>query len=250
MGVMAWKPALFLGWKTVKVFFFHRLLSIVIDGFQIEHRINSFELVNNPTSDDLVLAEVTTDETGVIGITDKRVFRASSKKVLNFTGFVFDHSGSSLPEGFIWASGKTIGDVGSGATERENADCFDLFCLYWKEDHANYPMLDKDGFGKTRGSSALADWMAKCKIYVPDLRDRVIVGKGDMGGSSAGRVTVSGWLAYTWQNGSGPHNHGGATHSMNRNVTHKHDISVNDTGSGEGHSSVQPSYVLSKVIKL
>lgn len=159
------------------------------DGFQIEHRQNSFEVVHSSATDDLALAEVVTDGTGVVSITDKRTFRQNSTRSM-FVGFVFDYTGSSLPKGFVWASGKTIGDVGSGATERENADCFDLFCLYWNEDNANFPLLDKDGFGKMRGASALADWMAKCKIYIPDLRDRVSVGKGDMGGSAAGRLTV------------------------------------------------------------
>ena len=92
----------------------------------------------------------------------------------------------TTPEtGWIFATG-TIGDSSSGATTRANADCEALFHVLYQLGNAEAPVSGG------RGASASADWAAHKTIAVPDLRSRGIIGRDDMGGSAANRVTSSG----------------------------------------------------------
>ncbi|MFA5952925.1 MAG: hypothetical protein WC807_21930 [Hyphomicrobium sp.] len=86
--------------------------------------------------------------------------------------------------GFVRANGRTIGSASSGATERANADCEELFIHLWTED-ANLSV------STGRGATAAADWAANKTIALPDMRGRVIAGLDDMGNSAAGRRTVT-----------------------------------------------------------
>ncbi len=109
------------------------------------------------------------------------------------TGMSMDYSGATAPYGWILASGKTIGKLGSGATERENADTFRLFNMYWSDyTDALLPIQDSSGGASTRGATALDDWEANKRMSVPDARGRVVAGKDDMGGSAASRLTSGG----------------------------------------------------------
>lgn len=114
------------------------------------------------------------------------------------TGTGKDFWGASLPPGFVYASGLTIGDTGSNATERENPDTEALFNLLW----AGYsdgilPIFDSAGSPSTRGGSAAADFAALKAVSVPDKRGRVSAGRDDMGGSTAGRLTAASGITGT-----------------------------------------------------
>lgn len=104
---------------------------------------------------------------------------------------------SSLPTGWIWACGN-IGNASSGATNRANADTQDLFTAYWNDAAYNYTgttatgaalqVYSSTGTAVAKGASAAADWAANRRIDVPDFRDRVPAGRGNMIGS-AGRLS-------------------------------------------------------------
>jgi hypothetical protein len=84
--------------------------------------------------------------------------------------------------GFVRANGRTIGSESSGATERANADCEELFIHLWTED-ANLSV------STGRGATAAADWAANKTIALPDWRGRALAALDDMGNSAAGRLT-------------------------------------------------------------
>jgi len=99
----------------------------------------------------------------------------------------------TLSTGWIWASGKTIGAVGSNSTERENADTEDLFTIYFDDyTDTELPILTSAGGATTRvaQTNAATAWAANCQMSVPDLRGRSLVGRDDMGGAAASRITV------------------------------------------------------------
>lgn len=98
------------------------------------------------------------------------------------TGDMKSRYGTGPLSGFVRANGLTIGSAVSGATERANADCQNLFTYLWTTD----PTLAVSG---GRGASAATDWTANKTITLPDMRGRVIAGLDDMGNSAAGRLT-------------------------------------------------------------
>lgn len=112
------------------------------------------------------------------------------------TGDIKMTSGSSLQDGWTWGAG-TIGNAASGA-DRANADAEELFKFYWNDAAYNYagtnavlPALQvysSAGAAVAKGASAAADWAANRRIAVPDYRDRVIAGRGNMVGN-AGRLS-------------------------------------------------------------
>jgi len=83
--------------------------------------------------------------------------------------------------GFVRCNGLSIGSEFSGATERANPDCQNLFQYLWATD----PTLAVIG---GRGSSAFSDWAADKQIALPDWRGYAISGLDDMGNVSAGRL--------------------------------------------------------------
>jgi microcystin-dependent protein len=109
-------------------------------------------------------------------------------------GSLFDYTGLTPPAGFILASGLTIGDAASGATERANADTFDLFSLYWGYADAVLPLQDLNGATVQRSSyvDAPTAFGVHCRMTVPDLRGRATIGRDNMGGTAAGRITTGG----------------------------------------------------------
>lgn len=89
---------------------------------------------------------------------------------------------SAAPDGYVRLNGRTIGSATSGATERANADCEDLFVFLWEQD-AN---LSVSG---GRGATSAGDWAAAKTIALPDWRGRAPVGLDGMGNTVAGRIT-------------------------------------------------------------
>lgn len=84
--------------------------------------------------------------------------------------------------GWVRANGRTIGSATSGASERANSDCEDLFLHLWAED-SNLSV------STGRGATAAADWAANKTIALPDWRGRALAALDDMGNSAAGRLT-------------------------------------------------------------
>lgn len=91
------------------------------------------------------------------------------------------YSTASRP-GAVRCNGKTIGSASSGATERANADCENLFLFLWNND-ANLTVSGG------RGGSAADDWAANKQINLPDMRGRTAFGLDTMGNTAASRYT-------------------------------------------------------------
>lgn len=100
------------------------------------------------------------------------------------TGDLKVRYGTGVLSGFVRANGRTIGAVASGATERANSDCQQLFEYLYTTD----PNLAVSG---GRGASANADWVANKTITLPDWRGRALAGLDDMGNSAASRLTAT-----------------------------------------------------------
>ncbi|MDQ5882074.1 MAG: hypothetical protein QG616_1906 [Pseudomonadota bacterium] len=95
------------------------------------------------------------------------------------TGAVQAYYGTGTRSGYVRLNGRTIGSATSGATERANSDAQQLFEYLWNTDST----LTVSG---GRGVSANADWLANKTLTLPDARNRVFAGLGDMGNSDAG----------------------------------------------------------------
>lgn len=105
----------------------------------------------------------------------------TSEELLFRTGMLEPYYGTTAPTGWVRANGRTIGSASSGASERANDDCEDLFIHLWTVD-ANLTVSGG------RGGSAASDWAANKTIALPDLRERAIAGLATMGNSDAGLV--------------------------------------------------------------
>lgn len=96
-------------------------------------------------------------------------------------GFIMAAHMDGPVTGWVRANGKSIGKTGSGATERANDDCYDLFVKLYLED-ANLAVT------AGRGASADADWNAGKMLSLPDYRGRALIGLDDMGSTAANRL--------------------------------------------------------------
>ncbi|MGY4433161.1 microcystin-dependent protein [Bradyrhizobium sp. F1.13.1] len=100
------------------------------------------------------------------------------------TGAFMQFYGTGILTGWVRCNGRTIGNAGSGATERANPDTQALFAYLWGADSS---LAVAGG----RGASAAADFGANKTLALPDCRGRVVAGLDDMGNSAAGRLTAS-----------------------------------------------------------
>lgn len=172
-------------------------------------------------------------------------------------GVVKDYLGTTAPSGYVLLSGLTLGNAASGATGRANADTVALFTLLWDS------MADAQAPVSTgRGVSAAADYAANKTITLPDARGRGTVGKDDMGGSAASRLTAGGsgvagatlgaaggdqlLQAHTHVVGSTVAGTSGAFGSLSGDTGSQ---ASSSTGGG-GSQNVQPSLVVNKIVKL
>ncbi len=117
-------------------------------------------------------------------------------KYANFElpGVCKEFMGTTLPTGYVWANGTTIGDGTSGGTGRANADTIDLFTVLWNSySNTVLPIQTSTGSASTRGANAAADFAAHKRMPVPDKRGRVTAGADNMGAvTAAGRLTTAG----------------------------------------------------------
>lgn len=159
-----------------------------------------------------------------------------------------------LRAGWVRQNAQTIGSATSGASERANADCQNLFLYLWN----NYPDT-KCPVLTGRGATAAADWGANKQITLPDMRGRgasgvdgmgaaranvipngnVLSGGGDTGDTNA---AFGGEANHVLVNGEMPtHNHGGSTGNDTPDHTHTQDGSNGTSANAPGFAF--PGYV-------
>lgn len=91
----------------------------------------------------------------------------------------------TIPFGYVSASGQTIGNGSSNATQRANADTQFLFAFVW----TNYPtntVFNSSGSVVSRGVSAAADFAANRAIATPNLSGTGLMGSDSQNGTSTG----------------------------------------------------------------
>jgi hypothetical protein len=103
------------------------------------------------------------------------------------TGNMILRYGVGVIAGYVRLNGLTIGNAISGATERANLDCQNLFQYLYGAD----PNLVVTPGG--RGASAAADWAANKQIATPDWRGYAFSCLDDMGNTPAGRLSATYW---------------------------------------------------------
>lgn len=147
-------------------------------------------------------------------------------------------------EGFVRLNARTIGNAGSGATERANADTEALYIWLWNRlDNTVCPV------STGRGASGAADYAAGKTLGLPDARGRALFGIDTMGNTSAGRL---GSATFSYGSGSLIGSYGGATAAflaqanlpaiaptITVNETTKKSISITTTGIPIGTGSTQ-----------
>lgn len=106
---------------------------------------------------------------------------STSPELLASTGDVKARYGTGAHSGWVRCAGRTIGSAASGAAERANDDCQDLFEFLWAADST----LTVSG---GRGASAANDWAADKTIALPDFRSRALVGLATMGNADVALI--------------------------------------------------------------
>lgn len=153
-------------------------------------------------------------------------FTLDETTILN-TGDIWCALKNGTRTGAVRLNGRTIGSAASGATERANADCADLYAYIWDN------TLDAQCAVATgRGASAAADFAANKAIQLPSMRGAVPSGFDDMGNTAAGLYAScpvllgSGILAGSLM--------GGNTHTIleAQLPTHTHTFSATTSSSG------------------
>ncbi len=125
----------------------------------------------------------------------------------------------SVPAGFVYADGGTIGDGASGASTRANADTANLFVSQWTRNATLRPLYDSTGSPVARGASAAADFAAHCRIRIGDLRDRVTRGYKSAGlGPAVGDTQEDAFQGHAFQVPGHPNSGGSGFVSTNTNT--------------------------------
>lgn len=155
------------------------------------------------------------------------------------TGFIKMDFGTDPISGFVRLNARTIGNAGSGATERANADTEALYIfLYDRLPNTICPVSGG------RGANAAADYAANKTLGLPDGRGRGLFGIDTMGNSAASRL---GGITFSAGSSTAPGSTGGAaTHTLTvgEMPAHDHPGSLTDIEGNHTHDYLQsPSTV-------
>lgn len=137
------------------------------------------------------------------------------------TGVIRPMIDSSIPDGWVLLDDGTIGSASSGASNRANADCEDLFLHIWNNiSNTNAPVTGG------RGASAAADWAANKKIQLGWFAGRglkVMGGSGTIGAKNGAETT---------------------TMAENQLPDHHHYYTTIETGSGNTSDPIRPGWLI------
>jgi hypothetical protein len=138
--------------------------------------------------------------------------------------------------GWVRMNGRTIGAASSGASERANADCQNLFLYIWQTfADAQCPVVGG------RGTTALNDWNADKQITLVDMRGIAAIGMDTMGNTAAGRLTgalfTSGSSSTAYATGGEPSH----TIILSESPSHTHGVTVSDPGHTHGYTWLSAS---------
>ena len=136
--------------------------------------------------------------------------------------------------GWVRQNALTIGSATSGASERANADCQNLFLYLWNNyTNAKCPVVGG------RGVSALADWGANKQITLPDMRGRSPAGLDGMGNARASVIPDLNVTSGGGDGGDTPAAFGGeANHALAVNEMPAH----NHVDAGHAHGVTDPGH--------
>jgi len=176
------------------------------------------------------------------------------------TGDVKTSLQSSASNGWVAMNDGSIGNVGSGATNRANKDTFQLYKTIWDG------VLDAWAPVSTgRGASAIADFVAGKTLTLPRSLGRALAGAGNGSGLTA--RALGEWLgeeSHTLTVAEMPsHSHPGSTVSVfgnggggslatpaNVSSTGPTPLSIASQGGGAAHTIMQPTGFQNVFIKL
>ncbi len=166
---------------------------------------------------------------------------------------------SSAPNGWVAMDDRSIGNVGSAATNRANQDTFQLYKTIW--DGVNNTWAPVSG---GRGASAIADFVANKTLTLPLSLGRALAGAGSGAGltprvlgENAGEethtLTIAEMPAHTHPPLSGTafvQAGGAATESSGAGVSHSFGVTTGARGSGDAHNNMPPTSFFNVFIKL
>jgi microcystin-dependent protein len=141
--------------------------------------------------------------------------------------------GTGALEGFVRLNGSTIGNAGSGALERANADTEALYVWLW--DRLNNTIAP---VSTGRGGSGAADFAAGKTLTLPSCRGKAPFGLDDMGNSAAGAFSG---VTFTQGDATTPGSNGGAgtvTLSIAQMPAHNHPGSSIASGGSHQHPTL------------
>lgn len=125
--------------------------------------------------------------------------------------------------GFVRMNARTIGSASSGASERANADCADLYAYIWNN-FSNSICPVSGG----RGSTAASDFAANKPIATIDMRSRAPFGIDSMGNSATNRFAS---VTFATGDGETGGSAGGTSmHTLTVGQTPAHDHDLTDPG--------------------
>jgi microcystin-dependent protein len=214
-------------------------------------RVKDLGITSAKLADDAVIESKIADN----AVTASKIAPSAATAIMPVGG-VLPYAGATSPTGWLLCSGKTIGNVGSGA-DFASADYETLFDLI----KSHY------------GNAGTEDWASGDTVLLPDLRGRVIAGLDNMGGTSADRLTNPTSTTNSID-GDGLGNTGGhethqlivaelAEHSHTYTkplyqylvpggpglYSHSSQTAATSTGSDQAHNNVQPTIILNYIIK-
>jgi len=169
---------------------------------------------------------------------------------------------------WLICNGRTIGNAGSGATGRANADMQALFSYLWDTfQNSILAIQDSNGVETTRGASATADFSANKRLPLLDLRGRVVAGLdpddttltqawtkvlGGLGGAQYHRLTLGEIPAHTHAPAQGTTFiqaiASGGSAALTGGSTAIGSATTASSGGGGDHNNIQPTIMLNYLI--